>query len=176
MHPEHLLDAEAFHQAVVEHRLGAGAALFGGLEDDHYGPREIAALGQVARRAKQHGGVAIVAAGMHLTRDLGAVGEVGLLLDWQRVHVGAKPDRTRSRSLRAANDANDSSAANGGSDLVAAEGVEPVGDELGGQLDIVEELGILVDFLAPALSVGNNVLDGGTDRHRGQALPKREAS
>ena len=122
MHAVDLLDAEPVHQSVVDHRHRARAALFGRLEDDDGVAGEIAGLGQAPRRAEQHRGMPIVTAGVHFARDPGAIGEVGRLLDRQRVHVGAESDRARASALGAANDADHASAADGGLDLVAAEG------------------------------------------------------
>ena len=65
VHAIDFLDAPAVHHAIVAHLFAAGAALFGGLKDDHHGAIEIARLGQVFGRAQQHGGVAVMAAGMH---------------------------------------------------------------------------------------------------------------
>ena len=72
VHAVDLLDAEAVHQAVVDHRLAAAAAFLGGLEDHHRGAVEIARLGQVVGGAEQHRGVAVVAAGVHLAGRLEA--------------------------------------------------------------------------------------------------------
>src|SRR5690606_29064415 len=54
VHAEHLLDAPALHQAVLDHRLAAGAAFFRRLENDDGGAVEVAALGEVARGAEEH--------------------------------------------------------------------------------------------------------------------------
>ena len=70
VHAEDLGDAEALHQAVLDHRAAAGAALFGGLEDDGDGAGEIARLGEIFRGAEQHRGVTVVAAGVHLAGGL----------------------------------------------------------------------------------------------------------
>ena len=92
VHAVDLLDAEALHQAVLDHRVAAAAAFLGRLEDHHRRAVEIARLGEIFRGAQQHGGVPVMAAGMHLAGDLGRVGHVGRLLDRQRVHVGAQAD------------------------------------------------------------------------------------
>ena len=92
VHAVDLLDAEALHQAVLDHRAAAGAALLRRLEDDDRGAGEAARLGEVVRGAEQHGGVAVMAAGVHLARRLGGPGLAGLLVDRQRVHVGAEAD------------------------------------------------------------------------------------
>ena len=88
------------HHPVVDHRLAAGAAFFGRLENHHGGAGEIARLGQITRRAQQHGGVAVMAAGVHLARHGRLVGQAGGLLDRQRVHVGAQPDGLARAPLR----------------------------------------------------------------------------
>ena len=92
MHAIDLLDAEAVHQPVLDHRSGAGAALFRRLEDHDRVAGEIPGLGEVTRRAEQHRGMAVMAAGVHLARGLGGVRQVGRFLDRQRIHVGAQPD------------------------------------------------------------------------------------
>jgi hypothetical protein len=51
---------EALEQLVVEHGLGAAQTLLGRLEDEMHGAVEVARLGQVARRARQHGRVPVV--------------------------------------------------------------------------------------------------------------------
>ena len=87
-----LLDAEALHHAVLHHRLAAGAALLRRLEDDDRRAVEAARLGEVFCRAEQHRGVAVMAAGVHLARRLRRPGLAALLVDRQRIHVGAQPD------------------------------------------------------------------------------------
>ena len=68
MHAVDFVDAETGDQAVLDHGFAAGAALLGRLEDHHRGAGEIARLGEIARGAEQHGGVAVMAAGVHLAR------------------------------------------------------------------------------------------------------------
>ena len=62
---EHLLGREALEQPVVDHHPPAAAALLGRLEDQVDGAGEVAGLGEIARRTQQHGGVAVMAAGVH---------------------------------------------------------------------------------------------------------------
>ena len=169
VHAVDLLDAELVHQPVLDHRPRARAALFGGLEDDDGIAGEVAGLSQAPRRAEQHRRMPVVAAGVHFARILGAIGEVGRLLDRQRVHVRAQPDRARARALGAADDADDAGSADRRLDLVAAESSEAVGDISSRALDVVQELRVLMDVATPGLSVLNEVLDGGGDRHRKRA-------
>ena len=83
-------------QAVFDHAARAGAAFFGRLENQVDGAVEIAVRGQVVRRAQQHGGVAVVAAGVHLAGVARRVGKAVDFLHGQRVHVGAQADGARS--------------------------------------------------------------------------------
>ena len=124
VHPEHLLDAEALHQAVLHHLPPAAAALLGRLEDHHRVAGEIACLSQIARGAKQHGHMAVMTTGMHLPGHRRLVGDVGRLKDRQGIHIGAQadylgcalPDR-----FVAADDADDTGAAEAGHHFVTAE-------------------------------------------------------
>ena len=53
------------------------------------GAGEVPCLGEIFSGAKQHRGVPVMAAGVHLARIGRAVRQVGLLIHRQRVHVGA---------------------------------------------------------------------------------------
>ena len=76
------------------------------------------------------------------------------------------PIDARARSLGAADHADDAGAADRRLDLVAAEGAKPLGDEFRRLLDVVHDLGVLMDLAAPGSNFGNEVVDGGADRHR----------
>ena len=56
---------EAVEQAVFDHRAGTGVALFTGLKNQTRGAAKLPRLHQIARRADQHGGVAVVPASVH---------------------------------------------------------------------------------------------------------------
>ena len=91
----HAVDGVArkpLEQPVLQHRQRTAGAFLGGLEDEIDGAVEIAGLRQVLRGTKQHGGVAVVAAGVHAAGVLADVGDVVDLQHRQRVHVRAQPD------------------------------------------------------------------------------------
>ena len=166
VHAVDLLDAETVHQAVLHHGPASAAALLRRLEDHDRGAGEIAGLGEVARGAQQHRGMAVVTAGMHLARHGGTVGNVVRLLDRQRVHVGAQPDHpSDARPSAAADHADHAGAADPGHHLVAAEALELVGHHRRGAVHVVEKLRMGVDVAPPggdlAVEVGNAV----DDRH-----------
>ena len=127
VHAVKFVDAEALDQPVLEHGQRASAALLGRLENDHRGAGEIAGLGEIFCGAKQHRGVAVMAAGVHLARNGRLVGQAGFFFEGQRVHVGAEPDDLLA-ALAPANDANHAGAPDAGDDFVAAEAFELLGD------------------------------------------------
>jgi hypothetical protein len=67
---------------------------------------EAPGLGEVLGGAEQHGGMPVVAAGMHAPGMLRAVGEFIQLVQVQRIHIGAQPDRpVAGANLQGADDA-----------------------------------------------------------------------
>ena len=167
MHAVDLIDPEAVHQPVLDHGGGARAALLGRLEDHHRVAGEVAGLGEIARRAEQHRGVAVMAAGVHLAGDGRGIGQIGLFLDRQRVHVGAQPDHldlgARGR-LAALDHADHAGAADAGRDLVATERPQPLRDESRGAVHVVHHLGMRMHITAPRhdvrLQIGDTIDDG----------------
>ncbi len=92
VHAKHRLHRKTLEQAVRDHLARPAAALFGRLEDAHHRALEVARLRQMLRRCQQHGGVAIVAAGVHLAGVLAGVGEGVEFRHRQGVEVGAQAD------------------------------------------------------------------------------------
>jgi len=122
---------KALEQAVGDHALGpaVAASLLGRLEHQVDRAREVARFGQLARRAQQHGGVAVVPAGVHGPRAAAGMGGAAGLQDRQRVHVGAQAHAARAGTGRER--ANHAVAAHVARDLVAPLG-QARGDQLGG--------------------------------------------
>ena len=92
VHAENAAHRPALEQAIIDHGLAATFMLFRRLKNKMHHTIEVARLGQVLRRTQQHGGVAIMTAGMHASGVLRAVGKVIALFDRQRIHVGAQAD------------------------------------------------------------------------------------
>ncbi len=108
--------------------------------EDHDGiAGKVAGFGEVAGGSQQHCSVAVMAAGVHLARDLGGVRQVGLLFDRQRVHIGTHPDyfETLAGRLIALDDTDHAGLAEPGHDLIAAELAKPVRDECCGAVDVI---------------------------------------
>ena len=161
----HLLDGEAVHQAVLEHGLAAAAAFLGGLKDHHSRAGEVARFAEITRGAEQHGGVAVMAAGVHEAGILRRVREAGRLGDRQGVHVGAKPDHPAAVALAAADDADHAGAADAGNDFVDAEFAQAFGDDPGRPIDVVEELGMAMNVAAPGGDIVVELGEAVNDRH-----------
>ena len=117
VHAEHLFDGEALHHAVLDHLVAAAAAFLRRLEDDRDRAGEIARLGEIFGSAEQHGGVAVMAAGVHHAGRRRGVGRAGRLVDRQRIHVGAQADG-RAGAQPAADDADHAGPADLGHHLV----------------------------------------------------------
>lgn len=70
-------------------------------------------------RAQKHGGVTVMATGMHDALVLRRIGQVAFLVDRQRIHVGAQPDPAITAAL-ALDQAHDAGLGDPGMDLVHA--------------------------------------------------------
>ncbi len=92
--------------------------------------------------------MAVMAAGMHLAGHGRAVREIGLLVDRQRVHVGPHGDDPAGILALALDDADDAGLADAGGDFVDAPFPQLVGDEAGGPMDVVHQLGVAMDVAA----------------------------
>ena len=163
VHSVDLFDAKPLHHAVVDHRLAPRAAFLRGLEDDGDGPGEVSRLGHVLRGAEQHGGVPVMAAGVHDAGGLGGVFGAGLLLDWQGVHIGAHAHGPARRL--APDDPDDAGAPNPFDNLVAAEGAEFFSDDPGGADRVVHQLRVLMQIASPCGDLVMHSGDGVDDRH-----------
>jgi hypothetical protein len=80
-------------QALTQHVRRSVVALLAGLEHEHDVPGEPVAMGgQQPRRPDQHRRVQVMTAGVHGVVDLGAEGQVHLLVHRQRIHVASQED------------------------------------------------------------------------------------
>ena len=97
-HPRHVVHGEdgvageALEQPLFDHARAAVQHLFRRLENQVQRAVEIARLRQVACRAEQHRGVAVVAAGVHAVGHAAAPGFAVVFLDRQGVHIGAQAE------------------------------------------------------------------------------------
>ena len=94
MHAKDRLHGELVKQAVLDHLARAAAALFGRLKYQVNRAVEITVFSQVLSGCQQHGGVAVMAAGVHLARCGAGVRKLVELLHGQRIHVGTQADAT----------------------------------------------------------------------------------
>ena len=90
VHAKHGVHGKLLKQTVLDHLARTTTALFGRLENQVNRAVKQALLGKVLRGCEQHGGVTVMAAGVHLAFVLAGVAEGVELLHGQGVHVGAQ--------------------------------------------------------------------------------------
>ena len=95
VHAEDLFAGKLVEQPVLDHGLGAATTFLGRLEDEVDGAVEVARRRKILGGAQQHGGVAIVAAGMHAALVRAAMVEGVEFVHRERIHVGAQADGAR---------------------------------------------------------------------------------
>ena len=149
VHGEHHVAGKALEQAIGHHGLGATveAALFRRLKDQVQRAAEPARGRQVPRCTQQHGGVAVVTAGVHAAGHGARIGQARLLLDRQRVHVCSQAQAPVARShaqLR-----HQPRLADAARDLVAPLR-QLARHHVGGLVLRKGQLGVAVDVAAPA--------------------------
>lgn len=81
---------KALEQAILDHLARAAFAFLGGLEDEVHGAIEPARARQLARRADQHAGVAVVTAAVVRARVAAGMRRRAQFHHGQRIHVGAQ--------------------------------------------------------------------------------------
>ena len=78
------------HAALAHHQPGVAACFLGRLKEPlHRAPPGVTIFRKPHGGAKGHGGVRIVAAGVHHAGPLRSIGQAAVLLNGQRVHIGA---------------------------------------------------------------------------------------
>lgn len=83
---------EALEQPLFDHARAAVQHLFRRLENQMQRAVEVARLRQVTSGTEQHGGVTVMATGVHAVGHAAAPGLAVVLLDRQGVHIGAQPE------------------------------------------------------------------------------------
>jgi hypothetical protein len=162
VHAVDRIDRKAGEQAVLDHLLAAAFVLLGGLKDEVDGAVEIPCLGKIARGPEQHRRVAVMAAGMHDALMRRGVRAAGLLLDRQRIHVGAQ----RDGALAAAATQRADHAGPGEAAIDRdAESGERRGDEIGCPVLLEGHLRMGMDIVSPRDHLGMELGDAVDDGH-----------
>jgi len=157
---------KALKQALVDHLLGAGTALFGRLKDEVHDAIEPAMQGQPARAGEQHGRVAIVAAGMHAPLVLRGMIKGVVLLQGQGIHIGPQTDGARAAATPEG--AHHAGATDAGGDLKAP-GLEFFGHDGRSAVLFVAQLRVSMQITADGLDFGLQV-ENAFGEHHGVAL------
>lgn len=144
MHAEYGITREAFEQSVLNHHSGAAATFFRRLENQVQGAGKRRVLCQIARGRQQHGGVAVMTAGVHHAAVGAGIGQSGDFFNGQRVHVGTQAERFPRAALQSGD--------NAGLSYMARNPITPLGQQLchqiaGGEF-IESQFGVSVDMAA----------------------------
>ena len=148
---------EALEQALLQHHASAAVAFFGGLEDEGHRAVECARARQLARRAEQHAGVAVVAAAVMRAGRAARMLALAELDHRQRIHVGAQAEAARAR---AAAQRRDHAGAGDAFVHVQPEQAQGVGDDAGGALFLERELRMRMQVAPQRDQLGQQVIDG----------------
>ncbi len=163
--PKTASHGEFFEEAVLDHLARPAAAFFGRLEDQVDRAVEVAVLREMARRGQQHGGMAVMAAGVHLARLRAGMGEFVELLHGQRVHVGTQADGPAAgAAVAAVHDAHHAGGAHAAVNRDAP-GFEFLRDHVGGAHFLEAQFRVGVDVAAHGRDVGRPGEDGFNDFH-----------
>src|SRR5262245_3832343 len=165
MHAEDLADAEAVHQPVLDHFPPAAAPLFRGLENHDRSARKIAGFREIARGSQQHGGMPVMAAGMHLSGYRRLVGEIAGLLYGKGIHVCPKPNCLSLGTFASVDDPYDAGSADTRHNLVAAKRFQFLSDRAGRALDIEHQLRVCVQIASPSGDLGVQISDAVNNGH-----------
>ena len=153
VHGKNGVAGEALEQPVVHHLECAAAAFLGRLEDQVERAAPSAGVRQQLGRRQQHGGVAIMAAGVHQAWAAAGPSGTGGFGDRQRVHVGAQAYARRALATHQL--ADHARAAQAGAHRIAP-AAQFVGHQRAGAVLVKRQLGVLVD-VAPQ---GDEFLQG----------------
>src|SRR5256885_8731284 len=97
--PINLVAREFLEQSVLDHGARPAESFFGRLEDEMHGTVEVEGLGEVARGAEQHRGMAVMTAAVESAGNSRAPAQVGVLFHWKGGHVGRPADGLYARAL-----------------------------------------------------------------------------
>ncbi len=174
MHAVDRLHRIAVEHALLDHQPGAALVFLGRLKDEMHGAGEIARLGEVAGGAEQHRRVAVMAAGMHPPGILRGMCKPVLLVDVQRVHVGAQRDRAPAG--RVAGQRADHAGPGDAAFDRDAERLQQVRDVRGGA-DLLERgFRMGMDIVPPRRHIGLEIGNAVDDRHGGAQTTLRPRS
>ena len=145
---------EFLEQPVIHHDPGAAEILLGRLEDQVHGAVEILPLGDDRGRPEQHGGMPVMAAGMHHAGGLALVFEPGFLEDRQRIEIGTDADASRTAAVAQRGD--DARLGKAAGHFIA-QCLEPLGNIVRCVEFRQADLRVLVEMMAGCHDVGHMV-------------------
>jgi len=89
VHSINCVNGVALERALLDHQARSAFILLGRLEHKINRAYEVPRLGEMSGRSQQHRRVTIVTAGVHTAGMMRGMWKVVVLLDRQRIHIGA---------------------------------------------------------------------------------------
>ena len=164
MHAENAFHRETCEQPFLHHQFAARQVFFRRLENHINGAIEIAGLSQILRSAKQHGGMPIMAAGMHFPRNFGGIRQAGFFQDRQRINIGAQPNRTTIINAPA-DHAHNAGLGNAGHHLITTKLTQLFGDDAGSAYLLQPQFRVFMKIPPPGGHFRVEFSDAVDDRH-----------
>jgi hypothetical protein len=147
-----------------DHRFSSTRSFLSGLEDEFDGAREVGGFGEVAGevlgRAEGDRRMSIMATGMHLARDLGAIGDSIGLLDRQSIHIGSNRESAARLQTR---DSRDNTRVGDASLMGDAPFGKLLANKSSRQMFIKGQFRLLVESSAPLHQIRLEILNSGAD-------------
>ena len=154
VHAKYGLHGELVKQPIFDHFAGAATAFFGRLKDQVNGAVKVSIFRQMFGGRQQHGGVTIVATGVHLALVFAGMRKGIELLHGQRIDVSPQAHAASARAtIAAVHDAHDTGGAH-----AAVNGNTPIrqllGHHIGGSHFLKAKLRVGVDIFTNGRNAG----------------------
>ncbi len=155
------IDFGILQHARLDHRLGAtGRKFLRRLEEQlHRTGKIVASLHEQSCRTQEHGGVRVVPAGVHDAGRLRSVVDLVLLMDGQRIHIGAQQDCWPIAALAAADETSHAGLGDTGAHIFDTERPQPVRHDAGRADFLKSKFWMLVQITPVGDHTGQDLVD-----------------
>ena len=157
VHAKHGVAGKEFQKSVLQHLERPRQPFFSRLENSVHDAVKVAGSRQMTRRRQEHGGVPIVATGVHLAKHFAGPGFARSFINRQRIHVGAQANApvagARPQGAHHAGAAQPTV-------YFPAPALQALGHQIAGGVFLVGQFGIGVNFMPNSHHLGLMGTDG----------------
>ena len=169
MHAKDAFHGKARKQPFLHHQFAARQIFFRRLENHINRAVEIPRFSKILRGAEQHGGMPIMATGMHLTRNFGGIRQAGFFKDRQRINIRAQANG--AAIINAPTDhADNPGLGDAGHHLITAEVAQLFGNDAGSAHLLKPHFGVFMKIAPPGGHFGMEFGNAVDDRHGKSSL------